>query len=71
MADLLIAGLGFIFAVIILEALLYRHSLGPDAIADMRPLCRRCDEDMDTDSIDETRQRLHGPAIALPARPCG
>ena len=42
---------------------------GQDTIANLRPLCRRCDEAMGTDSIDEYRQRLHGPATASQAGP--
>ena len=39
---------------------------GLDTIANMPPICRRCDEGMGTDSIDEYRHRLRGPATASP-----
>lgn len=39
---------------------------GQDTIANMRPLCHRCDQGMGTDSIDEYRQRLRGAATASP-----
>ena len=35
---------------------------GQDTIANVRPLCKRCDDGMGTMSIDEYRAILHGPA---------